>query len=63
MNETGGHSMCQAFDEIEEMAAEKAKIKERTDIINNMLGNGMSVDDISRVTNIPIEDVKTLVME
>ncbi len=55
--------MCQAFDEIEEMAAEKAKIKERTDIINNMLGNGMSVDDISRVTNIPIEDVKTLVME
>ena len=43
-----------------ERGLEQGSTKERTSIISAMLNNGMSQEEISKMTGIPIKEVKSL---
>ncbi len=49
-------NMCIAIEEMKKEAREEGK----EELIIKMLGNGMSIEDVSKYCNMPIEDVKTI---
>ena len=43
-----------------ERGIEQGNVKKQTSIISTMLGNGISQEEISRITGIPIKEIKAI---